>query len=284
MYTYHSHAPPAHTHTHAHTHSTHTRTHANTHTNSLTFSLAHTRSLAATWRFVRKVSVDETNTDFIDSVGLPLPLPPSPNAPRGPRGVGIPLHGGRSILEQVLLRPTFSQHFDTVVLDWRVVESATSDALAEQGRWAFRQNITVVVDFTSGLNLYPDLRLCNNSAVEFASSVSRIKSIIIKAAGTLVNASTASAATAAFSKDFIISLHRAPENDYTEAQCLSDFTKSVAGFAATASKLGATIHLRVGTDAKNPSDLVSARAFLIAAGSPPNLKLALGTAMLVGQV
>ena len=50
--------------------------------------------------------------------------------------------------EQVILRPSFSQHYDTVVLDWRVVERATLDALAEQGRWAFRQNITVLVDFT----------------------------------------------------------------------------------------------------------------------------------------
>jgi hypothetical protein len=39
------------------------------------------------------------------------------------------------------------------------------------------RNISVLVDFSSGLNLYPDLRLCNNS-VQYDESVARIASVL----------------------------------------------------------------------------------------------------------
>ena len=50
------------------------------------------------------------------------------------------------------------------------------------------RNISIIVDFTSGLNLYPDLRLCNNS-VQYAQSVSRMQSVLHKMS-LPVNAST----------------------------------------------------------------------------------------------
>ena len=42
------------------------------------------------------------------------------------------------------------------------------------------RNISVLVDFSSGLNLYPDLRLCNNS-VQYDESVARIASVLAPA-------------------------------------------------------------------------------------------------------
>ena len=60
--------------------------------------------------------------------------------------------------------------------------------LRKEGRWAFMRNISIIVDFTSGLNLYPDLRLCNNS-VQYAQSVSRMQSVLHKMS-LPVNAST----------------------------------------------------------------------------------------------
>jgi hypothetical protein len=226
------------------------------------------------------VVVDEANTTLI-SRGLPPPSEAN-GGPRGPRGVALPLHGGRTLHEQLLLRPTFVQHFDTVVLDWRQIEQATAATLAMQGRWAFRQNVSIMVDLTSGLNLYPDLRLCNNSASEYGSSVHRIEAILGKMA-TKVNASTPSAATAQFSRNLVLSLHRAPENDYIWSKCLVDFAATIARLSVSAAQLGVTLHLRVGTDNKEPSTLAAADAFLLAAGSPPNLKLAVSTAMLVLQ-
>ena len=60
------------------------------------------------------------------------------------------------VREAILLRPSFRQHFDSVVVDWRYVESRTRTAIAEEGRWLFRRNLSVIVDFSSGLNLYPE--------------------------------------------------------------------------------------------------------------------------------
>ena len=50
------------------------------------------------------------------------------------------------------------------------------------------RNISIIVDFTSGLNLYPDLRLCNNS-VQYAQSIARMQSVLHKMS-VPVNAST----------------------------------------------------------------------------------------------
>jgi hypothetical protein len=83
------------------------------------------------------------------------------------------------LTDDIMLRSTYKQHFDAVVLDWTYVERRTTAELQRQGRWAFMRNISLLVDFTSGLNLYPDLRLCNNS-IQYAQSVARITSVLHK--------------------------------------------------------------------------------------------------------
>ena len=55
-------------------------------------------------------------------------------------------------------------------------------ALAEEGRWAYRQSLSTVVDFTSGMNLYPDLRLCKNSADDYNRSIATIEGVLSKMA------------------------------------------------------------------------------------------------------
>jgi hypothetical protein len=109
-----------------------------------------------------------------------------------------------------------------VVLDWRYIEARGPNELAAEGRWAFRQRLSVVVDFTSGMNLYPDLRLLQNSADDYARSMARIEAVLGKMA-TLVNATAASQPTAAYSRHAILSLHRGPSNYYSEAQTQRDF-------------------------------------------------------------
>ena len=60
--------------------------------------------------------------------------------------VALPLAAGASLVEQVLLRPTFHQHYDAVVLDWRYVEAREVATLAEEGRWAFRQSLQITFE------------------------------------------------------------------------------------------------------------------------------------------
>ena len=88
-----------------------------------------------------RVSVQESSTTL---------LPESrPSASAAHRRLALPLDGSRSVQEQLMLRPTFRQHFQTAVVDWRYVERTESADLAAEGRWALRQNISLAVDFVS---------------------------------------------------------------------------------------------------------------------------------------
>lgn len=182
--------------------------------------------------------------------------------------------------DSILLRPSFFDHFDTVVVDWRYIDSQSSKALAKEGRWAYMQSLTTVVDFSSGINLYPDLRLCNNSADDYARSIKTIERVIDKM-GILVNATTATQDTARYSSNAIITLHRSVENYYSTTQLSSDFILSVKRLSTYAMDKGVSLHLRVGAVGKPPNDLKAARAFLVACGSPRNLKIAVSSAAMV---
>ena len=119
--------------------------------------------------------------------------------------VVLPLQSGtRDFQTAILQRPTFQQHASAVVLNWRDVEAQTKVELARVAKWTTMQNITVHVDFTSGLNLYPDLRLCNNSQ-QYSQSIARMAAIFDKM-GVAANATTAGAET--FSTNAIVAAHR----------------------------------------------------------------------------
>ena len=79
--------------------------------------------------------------------------------PKQPKHRALPLPLGASMQEQLLLRPSFFEDFDTAVVDYRYIERRTAAALAREGRWAYMQRLRVIVDFSSGINMYPDLRL-----------------------------------------------------------------------------------------------------------------------------
>lgn len=98
----------------------------------------------------------------------------TPSLPRGQRHVGLQLpsqggmvpFGGGSLMDAVRLRPTFFHHYDTIVVDWRWVEDTEPGALGRAGAWAEQQKLRIMVDFSNGVNLYPDLRLVRNSVPE----------------------------------------------------------------------------------------------------------------------
>ena len=82
-----------------------------------------------------------------------------------------------------------------------------------------------------------------------------------------VNASSRSYSTALYSSQGIYSLHRTPENYYTEAQTMADFVTSTRRLSAAAGQLGITLYLRVGEDSKPPATLAAAATFVAAAGN-----------------
>ena len=188
--------------------------------------------------------------------------------PRRPQGRFLPLHQARSLKEEILARPTFFQHFDGVLLDWRYVHEKDAQILQQEARWLTRQKVRVFVDLSSGLNLYPDLRLIDNDPDEYAATRAIIKELLDKMARL-------------GARDLLLSLHRQPENNFTGEQTKTAFEKALRELSEAAAQRGITVYLRLAPD-KPPASLAEAMQLLDRVGAP-NLKLAPSVALWLRQ-
>jgi len=190
-------------------------------------------------------------------------MPPSP----GPRGRLLPLRGNRSIQEEILLRPTFFEHFDGVVVDWNYLRMRDVEQLKRESGWIARQGLRVCADLTSGLNLYPDLRLVGNDPVEYESSMAVIDGIIAKM--PMIGA-----------RDLILSLHRTPENNISNEDTWDSFAGTLKTICDKAASVDVTVHLRQAIKRpSNPGEL----ADMLARVDAPNLRIAPSLALLFDQ-
>ncbi|MGM0879924.1 MAG: hypothetical protein ACQEXQ_02655 [Bacillota bacterium] len=136
-----------------------------------------------------------------------------------------------SIEKEILTRPTFFDHFDSIVVDWHYLHRSEGHWLASEGQWISRQGLKIIVDLSSGINLYPDVRLVNNDDEEYGKSMAVIEDVIAKM--PLIGA-----------KDLILCLHRAPENNFTMKNTLESFIATLRRLCETAEKDGITLYLR----------------------------------------
>lgn len=201
------------------------------------------------------VKVKETGVREIQHVAPP---------PR-PHNCFLPLRRATSIKEEILARPTFFEHFDGVCVDWRILHEREQAALQKEARWLERQKVRIMVDLSSGLNLYPTLRLLNNVPADYEASMAVWADVLAKM--EILGA-----------KDLVLSLHRNPENNFTGEQENAGYTSTLKNLAAQAAARGVTLHLRVGPG-KPPRNFAEAFHYLDPVDAP-NLKLAVGTAML----
>jgi hypothetical protein len=132
---------------------------------------------------------------------------------------------------------TFATGHAGVLVDWSSIVSVDDDALAAEGAALADAGMAVTVDATSAMNLFPTIRLCNNSAPEYAASMALLSKLLHKAG-------------AVGSRDLLLSLHRFVENNYSPDAALKSFGVTLSALAAEASALGITLHLRQAT--KNP--------------------------------
>ena len=102
--------------------------------------------------------------------------------PQRPRGKILPLRKICSIKEEILARPTFFDHFDGVLVDWRYLRDRRIESVREEAAWLGRQGLRVIVDLTSGINSYPDLRLTNELAADYAAGMTAIDDVLAKMA------------------------------------------------------------------------------------------------------
>ncbi|HUW60175.1 MAG TPA: hypothetical protein VMZ06_04140 [Candidatus Bathyarchaeia archaeon] len=203
---------------------------------------------------VFRVNVREENVKE-----MKRPVPPAP-----PKGRILPLRGQRPVKEEILLRPTFFQHFDGVVLDWRYLHDREADALKQEAHWLQIQNLRVWVDLTSGINLFPDLRLVDNDPEEFAASMAAIDDVLAKM--PLLDA-----------RDLVLSLHRTPENNFTGEQTRASFIATLKQICDKAAAADITVHLRM-----SPKDGRGLNAIfkIVSEVAAPNLRVAPSVALL----
>jgi len=185
--------------------------------------------------------------------------------PPRPHGRLLTLRGATSIKEEILARPTFFEHFDGVCVDWRYLHEREKAVLQKGTGWLQRQGVRIVVDLSSGVNLYPTLRLVDNVNTDYETSLAVVDDLLAKM--EILGA-----------KDLVFSLHRHPENNFTGEQTRAAFTVTLKKIAAQAAARTVTLHLRVGSG-KPPRNLGEAFRWLDSVDAP-NLKLAVGTAML----
>ncbi len=185
--------------------------------------------------------------------------------PPRPRGRLLPLRRATSIKEELLARPTFFEHFDGVCVDWSYLHLREKAALQKEHGWLKRQGVRMVVDLSSGIDLYPTLRLIDNLHEDYTNSMGVIQDVLGKM-------------EALGARDLILSLHRYPENNFSDEQTRAAFTATLKSLASQAAERGVTLHLRIGFG-KPPGGLAEGLDQLDRVGAP-NLKLAVCTAML----
>ena len=157
-----------------------------------------------------------------------------------PRPNGVVLHLrqiSNSLMDEIHRRPTFFRHFDSVIVDYSYVMSKDNDYLMTEAKWASQQNLKVYIDASPAIDLFPKLRLINNSAIAFNKSYDDLKELISKLIIYQVT-------------DLIISLHKAPELHDPFDDVMKQFNKTLHSLVQmTRSRIN--IHLR---DAiKNPT-------------------------------
>ena len=185
--------------------------------------------------------------------------------PAHPRRRALPLRGAISIKEEVLTRPSFFQHFDSVVIDWRYLHWREKAQLQRENEWINLQRLNVLVDLTSGINLFPNLRLVNNIQEDYSFSLNAIEDVITKM-------------KILSSKDLILSLHRYPENNFSEKQTWQSFEETLRRLCERADARGIKVHLRLRFFTP-PADLKTALGFAHRVNAE-NLDLALSTSFL----
>jgi hypothetical protein len=188
--------------------------------------------------------------------------------PQNPTNRFLPLRGMNPIKDEILLRPTFFQHFDGVAVDWKYVASRDPSALKQEAAWIGLQKVRIVVDLTSGVNLFPDLRLVNNIEPDYARSMASIREVIEKM-GILG------------AHDLIVPLQRFVENNISQQATWNGFDATMREICREADARHITVHLRL-APLRPPRDLNEAVQFVNRVGTP-NLRLAPSTALLLAS-
>jgi hypothetical protein len=128
--------------------------------------------------------------------------------------------------------------------------------------------LKLLIDLTSGINLFPDLRLLDNIRQDYSASLAAIEDVMGKMEIFPAH-------------DLILSLHRYPENDFTDEQAWQSFERTLRQLCERARRREVTVHLRLRVSTP-PENLKKAVEFVRRVGAS-NLRLAPSTAFLLAK-
>jgi hypothetical protein len=168
------------------------------------------------------VDIDEKNIEII----------PHNNPEKNSQDRYLRIKDKEMIKHAILSRPTFFQHFCGIVVDWTYLEERSLEAVKKEAGWINRQKLEIIVDFTSGLNLFPNLRLVNNDSIAYNKSIQSIKTVMEKM-------------EILGSEHMILSPHRFVENNFTREQYISSFSSTLGEIGKLAKEMGINVHLRL---------------------------------------
>ena len=194
---------------------------------------------------------------------LPKVIPKPP-----PEGIGIRLWKiEHSIRYEVLLRPTFFQHFSSVIVSQSYLIERDTEFLSNEQLWLKQQGLSVYVDASPSIDLFPYIRLTNNTYAAYNQSMELLMDLLDKMS---VLGST----------DLLISLHRVPDAMSLPAALL-DFNDTIHKLVQYAAQLHINIHILDAS--KNPLRTELLKSWLDTVGLQSAVKIALNTAILIDE-
>lgn len=149
-----------------------------------------------------------------------------------PRPIGIALHIRHitlSLRREIYSRPTFFQHYDSIVIDYSYLITKDEIFLEKERKWLYTQNVNVYVDATSSINLFPTLRLTSDAPDLYNESIDSIMLLLVKM-------------TKLGSNDLILSLHVFP-GDQSKQSTFDQFNKTLHYLNKHAKLLNITLHI-----------------------------------------
>lgn len=191
-------------------------------------------------------------------------MPKASPKPR-PKGIGLHLrHLEHSIRYEVLKRPTFFQHYDSVVVDYSYLISKDNNFLVDDGQWLSQQSVIIYVDASPSINLFPTLRFVTDDPATYNKTVASLTSLMHKM-------------NILGSHDLIISLHGFP-GDEAANQSRRDFNATIYYLNNLGTQLNITLHML--DTPKNAYSLMPLTRWLDENGLS-SIKLVLNLALLV---
>ena len=171
------------------------------------------------------VRLFRVQTDDANVVEIAAETPPA-----NPTGRILYLRSNETVKDEILRRPGFFRHWDGVMVDWRYVFTRDDEALKEERNWIDLQGLKILVDFRSGLNLFPDYRFTGAHAAEEARSRTAFDKLLRKC--TILGAKTV-----------VIRRHRAAMEGSRVAEANAKFMDGLRYFCDKAGACGVTVRI-----------------------------------------